>query len=138
MNFAEYIKTKYLGAGFVFVTPQKEILLLQKENGKYTFPGGHREEDEYSPLETAQRECREELGLMPEGKLVGKLKITKEREKQPVYSFFMTIPHSFMPTLSMEHKDYLWVPYKKVKLDRLTSVFRPYWDLYKRFIKDLP
>ena len=138
MNFAEYIKIKYLGAGFVFVTPQKEILLLQKENGKYTFPGGHREEDEYSPLETAQRECREELGLMPEGKLVGKLKITKEGEKQPVYSFFMTIPHSFMPTLSSEHKDYAWVQYKKVKPDKLTSVFKPYWGLYKKFLKELP
>lgn len=137
MNFAEYIKTKYIGAGFVFITPQKEILLLQKQNGKYTFPGGHREEHECSPLETAQRECREELGLMPAGKLVGKLKITKEGEKQPVYSFFMTIPHSFIPTLSSEHEDHAWVPYKKVKPDKLTSVFKPYWALYKKFLKEL-
>ena len=138
MSFAEFIKIKYIGAGIVFVTPQKEILLLQKENGKYTFPGGHREEDEYSPLETAQRECVEEIGLMPEGDLVGKLKITKEGEKQPVYSFFMVVRDSFMPTLSWEHIDYKWINYKKVKTEKLTSVFKSYWDLYKKFITELP
>jgi 8-oxo-dGTP pyrophosphatase MutT (NUDIX family) len=138
MSFAEFIKIKYIGAGIVFVTPQKEILLLQKENGKYTFPGGHREEDEYSPLETAQRECIEEIGLMPEGDLVGKLKITKEGEKQPVYSFFMVVRDSFMPTLSWEHIDYKWINYKKVKPERLTSVFKSYWGLYKKFITELP
>ena len=138
MDFADFVKIKYLGAGIVFVTPKKEILLLQKENGNWTFPGGHRESKEFSPLETAQRECKEELGLLPDGKLVGKLKLTKEGQKQPVYSFFMTVKDSFMPTLSWEHKDYKWVQYKKVKLDKLTSVFRPYWDLYKKFIKELP
>jgi 8-oxo-dGTP pyrophosphatase MutT (NUDIX family) len=138
MNFAEFTKLKYLGAGIVFVTPQKEILLLQKENGKWTFPGGHREEEEYSPLETAERECKEELGLMPEGKYVGKLKITKEGEKLPVYSFFMTVRDSFMPTISWEHKDYLWIGYTDVKPKLLTSVFKPYWGLYKKFITDLP
>ena len=138
MSFAEFVKIKYIGAGIVFVTPQKEVLLLQKENGKYTFPGGHREEDEYSPLETAQRECVEEIGLMPEGDLVGKLKITKEGEKQPVYSFFMVVRDSFMPTLSWEHIDYKWINYKKVKSEKLTSVFKSYWDLYKKFITELP
>ena len=138
MSFAEFVKIKYIGAGIVFVTPQKEVLLLQKENGKYTFPGGHREEDEYSPLETAQRECVEEIGLMPEGDLVGKLKITKEGEKQPVYSFFMVVRDSFMPTLSWEHIDYKWINYKKVKTEKLTSVFKSYWDLYKKFITELP
>ena len=138
MNFADFVKIKYLGAGIVFVTPKKEILLLQKENGNWTFPGGHRESEEFSPLETAQREGKEELGLLPDGKLVGKLKLTKEGQKQPVYSFFMIVKDSFMPTLSWEHKDYKWIQYKKVKPEKLTSVFRPYWDLYKKFIKELP
>lgn len=138
MRFAEFVNMKYIGAGIVFVTSQKEVLLLQKENGKYTFPGGHREEDEYSPLETAQRECVEEIGLVPKGDLVGKLKITKEGEKLPVYSFFMVVSESFIPTLSLEHKDYAWVQYKKIKPDKLTSVFKPYWGLYKKFLKELP
>jgi 8-oxo-dGTP pyrophosphatase MutT (NUDIX family) len=138
MNFAEFVKIKYLGAGIVFVTPKKEVLLLQKDNGKWTFPGGHREEGEYSPLETAYRECREEIGLVPDGEVVGKLKITKEGEKQPVYSFFMFVKDSFMPTLSWEHKDYKWIDHKKLKEDNLTSVFKPYWKLYKKFISKLP
>ena len=138
LNFAEYIRIKYIGAGIVFVTPKKEILLLQKENGYWTFPGGHREENEYSPLDTAERECIEELGLMPDGEFVGKLKLTKEGEKYPVYSYFMMIRDSFMPTLSSEHKDYKWVNYKKLKEDKLTSVFRPYWNIYKKFISKLP
>lgn len=138
MNFAEFVKTKYLGAGIVFITPKKEVLILQKDNGKWTFPGGHREEGEYSPLDTAYRECREEIGLVPEGELVGKLKLTKEGQKQPIYSFFMFIKSSFMPTLSWEHKDYKWVDYRKLKEDKLTSVFKSYWKLYKKFISKLP
>lgn len=138
MNFAKFIKHEYIGAGVVFITPQKEILLLQKSNNKWTFPGGHRELNEFIPLETAERECKEELGLMPEGKYVGKLKITKQGEEHPVYSFFMTVRDSFMPTISSEHKDYRWVDYKDIESSRLTSVFKPYWDLYKRFITDLP
>jgi 8-oxo-dGTP pyrophosphatase MutT (NUDIX family) len=138
MNFAEFIKIKYLGAGIVFITPKKEVLLLQKENSKWTFPGGHREEGEYSPLETAYRECQEELGLVPDGELVGKLKITKDGEKQSIYSFFMFVKDSFMPTLSWEHKDYKWVNYKKLKEENLTSVFKPYWKLYKKVISKLP
>ena len=138
MNFAEFVKMKYLGAGIVFITPKKEILLLQKENGKWTFPGGHREEGEYSPLNTAERECKEELGLMPDGEIVGKLKIVKEGEKQPIYSFFMMVKNDFMPTLSWEHRDYKWVNYKKVKEDKLTSAFKPYWNIYRKFISKLP
>jgi 8-oxo-dGTP pyrophosphatase MutT (NUDIX family) len=138
MNFAEFIKIKYLGAGIVFITPKKEVLLLQKDNGKWTFPGGHREDGEYSPLDTAYRECKEEIGLVPNGELVGKLKITKEGEEQPIYSYFMFIKDSFMPTLSWEHKDYKWVDYKKLKEENLTSVFKPYWKLYKKVISKLP
>jgi len=138
MNFAEFIKIKYLGAGIVFVTPKKEVLLLQKDNGKWTFPGGHREDNEYSPLDTAYRECLEEIGLIPDGELVGKLKITKEETNQPIYSFFMFVKDSFMPTLSWEHKDYKWVNYKKLKEEKLTSVFKPYWKIYKKFISKLP
>lgn len=138
MNFTDFIKIKYLGAGIVFITPKKEILVLQKDNGKWTFPGGHREEGEYSPLDTAFRECQEEIGLIPDGELVGKMKLTKEGEKQHIYSFFMFVKDSFMPTLSQEHKDYKWIDYRKLKEDKLTSVFKPYWKLYKKVISKLP
>jgi len=136
MKFREFVKEDYVGAGIVFVTPDKKILLLQKENGKWTFPGGHREPNE-EPWQTAQRECFEELGMNPDGEILGKLKITKEEVKKPVYSFFKAVDNEFTPALSWEHKDYAWVNYKKLKSEKLTKVFQSYWELYKRFIKSI-
>jgi 8-oxo-dGTP pyrophosphatase MutT (NUDIX family) len=128
-------KQNYIGAGIVFVTPKKEILLLQKSNKKLTFPGGHRESYEDDPFETAKRECIEEISVLPHGKILGKLKITKD--ELPIYSYFMSVPDSFMPVLSSEHDGYTWIHYKKVKSEKLTTVFKPYWKIYKRFIEDL-
>lgn len=135
MKFCEYVKEDYVGAGIVFIAPGKKILLLKKENGKWTFPGGHREPNE-EPLQTAQRECFEELGMNPDGEMVGKLKITKDEVQKPVYSFFKIVKE-FKPNLSWEHKEFAWVDYKKIKPDKLTKVFQPYWDLYKNFLKKL-
>ena len=135
MKFREYVKEDYVGAGIVFVTPDKKVLLLKKENGKWTFPGGHREPGE-EPLQTAQRECFEELGITPDGEIAGKLKITKAEIQKPVYSFFKIVKE-FTPILSWEHKDFIWVDYKKVKSTNLTNVFQPYWEIYKRFLKKL-
>lgn len=134
MKFREFVKEDYVGAGIVFVTPDKKILLLQKDNDKWTFPGGHREPNE-EPWQTAQRECFEELGMNPDGEILGKLKITKEEVKKPVYSFFKSVNKEFKPILSSEHKDYAWIDFKKVKQQDLTKVFQPYWDLYKNFLK---
>jgi 8-oxo-dGTP pyrophosphatase MutT (NUDIX family) len=136
MKFREYVKEDYVGAGIVFVTPDKKILLLKKENGKWTFPGGHREPGE-EPFQTAQRECFEELGMNPDGEMIGKLKITKDEVQKPVYSFFKSVKKEFKPSLSWEHKDYAWVDYKKLKPEKLTKVFQPYWEIYKRFLKKL-
>lgn len=136
MKFSDYMKGDYVGAGIVFVTPDKKVLLLQKENKKWTFPGGHREPNE-EPLQTAQRECFEEIGSTPEGKMVGRIKITKDEVQKPVYSFFKIVEEEFVPTLSWEHIDYKWLDYKKVKPSILTKVFQPYWGIYNRFLKTL-
>lgn len=138
MKFKDFLTKDYIGAGFVFITPDKKVLLLIKHNGKLTFPGGHRDEGEDSPVITARRECVEELGSMPAGELVGKLKLTKEGEKLPVYSFFMNVDSIFTPVLSWEHRGYKWVDYDKVKPSKLTTVFKSYWGLYKKFISSLP
>lgn len=137
-NFADYIKLKYIGAGIIFLTPKSEILLLQKENKKWTFPGGHRQDKEFSPLDTAERECKEELGLMPAGKIIGKLKFIRRNEELPIYSFLMTVKNSFIPHLSNEHIDYKWINYKKVKPENLSCAFKNYWDIYKKFISRHP
>jgi len=138
MTFKQIYEGPYIGAGIVFVTPKKEILLLKKRNNKWTFPGGHREDYETQPIDTAKRECKEEIGFLPEGKIVGNFKIIKESKAQPIHSFFMLVKDSFMPILSYEHKDYKWVHIKRLKEENLTSVFKPYWKLYKKFIINLP
>jgi len=136
MNFAKFLKTKYIGAGIVFFTPEKEILFLKKLNNKWTFPGGHKEENEISPLVTAQRECQEELGHYPHGKIIGKIKYIRNGETLPVYSFFMKIETKFIPTISNEHKDYSWVYFKNVKPNKLTSGFKPYWKMYETYLNN--
>lgn len=135
MKFRDFAKENdYVGAGIIFVTSKKEILILQKENGRWTFPGGHREPGE-KPIETAYRECKEELGGFPNNKIIGKIKNIKEEVKKPVYSFFMLVDEPFTPTLSWEHKGFKWINYKDINPEDLTKVFRPYWELYKYFIK---
>jgi 8-oxo-dGTP pyrophosphatase MutT (NUDIX family) len=136
MNFKDFINNDYIGAGIVFVTKDKNILILKKESGKWTFPGGHREPGE-EPLQTAKRECVEEIGIMPAGKISGKIKITKQEVNRPVYSFFMEVAEEFEPTLSWEHKDYKWIFVEDLDPKKLTKVFQPYWKTYKKLIKDL-
>lgn len=128
---------KYLGAGIVFITPQEEILLLKKHNNKLTFPGGHREKQETVPYTTAIRECKEELGWIPKGNIIGELKIIKEKNSLSLYSFFMRVNTAFVPLLSEEHKDYLWVCYTKLKPQKLTSIFKTEWKTYKKYISTL-
>ncbi|MDD7385040.1 MAG: CoA pyrophosphatase [Actinomycetaceae bacterium] len=53
-------------------------------SSQMSFPGGSREADE-SPIETAQRETREEVGLViPDSSLIGS--ITKEPTRRGIYS----------------------------------------------------
>lgn len=135
MKFKDFVAKDYVGAGFVFITPDKKVLLLKKENGKWTFPGGHREEGE-TPLDTAKRESIEEIGLMPAGEITTKIVITKQEVKKPVYSFFMRVKEPFVPTLSFEHKDYKWISVLQIDKKKLTNVFQPFWSLYKKIVTE--
>lgn len=134
MKFNEYLKKDFHGAGIIYFTPDKKVLLLKKENGKWTFPGGHREPNE-EPLQTAQRESFEELGVAPEGEMCGKIKIIKDEIQKTVYSFFKRVEEEFVPKLSFEHKDYIWLKYKDINPKLLTKVFQPYWNVYKKILK---
>lgn len=61
-------------AGILFVAPDKTALFI-KRSSKATdcpdcwgFPGGMAEDDE-TPIETAKRECKEEIGFLPDGEM---------------------------------------------------------------------
>jgi 8-oxo-dGTP pyrophosphatase MutT (NUDIX family) len=92
----------------------KEVLLLEKHNGKYDLPKGHVEEGE-TFLEGALRECCEETGL-------------HHHKNLDVYPYhYISVPSKkwlrfylgFTPIrdiqLSNEHYDYHWVTPRKAK-----------------------
>jgi ADP-ribose pyrophosphatase YjhB (NUDIX family) len=58
----------YSGAGLVLLSSDlsSTILVRDARTGKWGFPKGHREAYDKNDLDTATRECYEEIGLMPE------------------------------------------------------------------------
>lgn len=114
MNFLQYMNSDYEGAGFLFLTKDKKILMLQKPNKKWSLVGGHKEKNE-SPLETAERECKEEIGFLPKGKIIKTIQYTKTETNSDCYSFIMEVKQEFEPKLSHEHIGYKWVKYKKIE-----------------------
>jgi 8-oxo-dGTP pyrophosphatase MutT (NUDIX family) len=57
----------YSGAGFILLTTDFRILVIQdKKTKKWGFPKGHREESDTSDTHTAVRELQEETGLREE------------------------------------------------------------------------
>lgn len=55
----------YAGAGLVLLSSDLSSLILVRDarTGKWGFPKGHRESYDKNDLDTAIRECREEIGL---------------------------------------------------------------------------
>jgi len=103
----------YEGAGFIYLTTKNTVLMLQKPNKKWTFPGGHATIFE-EPLETAMRESVEELGLVAEGKILTHFEYIKPDTRGKCYSFLMKIKNEFKPSLSSEHRDYEWVKVRNI------------------------
>jgi 8-oxo-dGTP pyrophosphatase MutT (NUDIX family) len=58
----------YVGAGLVLLSSDLSSLILVRDarTGKWGFPKGHRESYDKNDLDTATRECREEIGLIPD------------------------------------------------------------------------
>ena len=113
MNFSQFATSDYEGAGFLFITPDKKILMLQKPNKKWSLVGGHREKGE-SPYQTARRETKEEIGFVPKGNIIDFVRYKKKEINIGCYSFIMKVSEEFEPQLSNEHIGYKWIPYKKI------------------------
>lgn len=123
MNFSEFATKNYEGAGFLFITPDKKVLMLQKPNKKWSLVGGHREKEE-NPLETAKRETREEIGFVPSGNIVDFVRYKKKETGEKCFSFIQKVSQEFVPKLSNEHIGYEWIPFQKMKKYTLSKAVR--------------
>jgi 8-oxo-dGTP pyrophosphatase MutT (NUDIX family) len=133
VKFVDYMDTDYLGAGFVFRTKDNKILMLQKSNGKWSFPGGHREKGE-TPIHTAKREAVEEIGTLPKGVITNSISYIKSENKSNCYSFIMEIENEFVPILSNEHKKYKWVDPKTIDELPLAGAVIDLWTDLRRYL----
>ena len=100
-------------AGIVFCTPEGKALFLKRSDagdhpGEWCLPGGHAEDGE-SPLETARRECIEEIGDCPEGYLDLLGSMTSD-EGVEFSTFRQLVNDEFEPELNHEHTEYVWAP----------------------------
>lgn len=101
---------RFSGAGIVFFDG-KNVLLLKKSNKRWVFPGGKPIQGE-TPLQTAKREAREEIGKCP-GDIISELMF--EIDNRTFYSFISKVNKTFEVDISDEHIDYTWIDFRKLK-----------------------
>lgn len=104
---------QFSGAGIIFYDGER-ILLLKKPNKKWGFVGGKPIEEE-TPLQTAMREAKEEIGTIHG---VNKKELKIKLRGNTYYTYIFKVKEVFNDiTLSDEHIDYSWV-----KLDNLDKI----------------
>ena len=102
------------GVGAIFLClPTKRLMLQMRSRnvshpGTWAFWGGKAEKDE-EPLETLQRELKEEMGVIPSFKKVYPLHIFKSKNSFTYNTFIISIMQEFVPTLNKESSGYCWV-----------------------------
>ena len=121
------------GAGIVFITEQGEVLMLKKKNGMWGMPGGKPIGDE-TPEETAIRESEEETGIRAE-KISNPI-VYYFRDKKYYSYFFLLKEKPNDIKISNEHKNFKWVPFKKIKNLNLILPFKRNLHLYLKTIKE--
>ncbi|MDO8656114.1 MAG: NUDIX domain-containing protein [Nanoarchaeota archaeon] len=117
------------GAGILIVSPELDEFLLLKRSGHvldpymWGIPGGARKEVETGleeALITAVTESREEMGLLPRGKMRKNPYVYQKPHTDFTYqTFILEIDPedrtSFVPQLNWENTDYCWIRRDSVK-----------------------
>lgn len=111
-------------AGVVFIAPDGEVLLLRRAGTEknyanhWSLPGGKADDGEDAET-CADRECREEIGFMPEG--AKRLVDRRDTPNGMVFSTFaQEVDEKFQPKLNGEHSGYAWF-----SLDALPEPIHP-------------
>jgi len=101
-----------VGVWFYSVATQRYLYLLRNDPrhpDTWGLPGGKIDPGE-TLLDAMQRECREELGSMPEYlRLVPLEKFTSADGHFAYHTFFCSVAQEFQPVLNDEHVGYAWI-----------------------------
>lgn len=106
---------KIIDAVGVFIyckTSSRYLFLLRndlKNNNHWGLTGGKIESNE-TIIDAINRECKEELGLVPPfNRLVPIEKFTSPDGKFNYHTFHATVEEEFLPLLNKEHNGYAWI-----------------------------
>jgi ADP-ribose pyrophosphatase YjhB (NUDIX family) len=101
-----------VGVWFYAVDTGRYLYLMRddpKHPDTWGLPGGRIESGE-SLLDAMHRECREELGAMPEYlRLVPLEKFTTADQHFAYHTFFCSVDTEFVPQLNHEHTGWAWL-----------------------------
>jgi 8-oxo-dGTP pyrophosphatase MutT (NUDIX family) len=108
----EHNIVKAVGVWFYSSSTNRYLYLLRNDHkhpGSWGLPGGKIESSE-SLLAGLERECREEMGVMPEfTQLVPIEQFTNADSKFEYHTFWCRLESEFVPVLNHEHIGYAWV-----------------------------
>lgn len=101
-----------VGIWFFCVSTGRYLYLLRNDSknpGTWGLPGGKIESGE-TLIEAMHRECKEELGFMPEHiKLMPVEKFTSRDNGFVYHTFFCSVTAEFVPVLNDEHLGWAWI-----------------------------
>lgn len=115
------------GAGILFTDGKRALLLRRAERdgkGTWSVPGGRADSGE-SPLETAKRETKEEIGEVRGTQFA---RFTLSNKKMTFTTFLFAVDDRFECELSEEHDKSKWI-----KIDQLAD-----YRLHDKFRDELP
>ena len=101
-----------VGVWFYSVDTRRYLYLMRndpKHPGTWGLPGGRMESGE-TIMQAIERECKEELGAMPEYlRLVPLEKFTTVDAGFAYHTFFCSVAREFVPVLNHEHTGWAWI-----------------------------
>jgi 8-oxo-dGTP pyrophosphatase MutT (NUDIX family) len=125
------------GAGCIFTDGENILMLLRssdsEEPHKWGIPIGHAKDGE-SPMRTATRETKEEIGVNLNSLNLKKIGVSLERGgKWTVFIF--KVNKKFSCKLNHEHDDYKWIKIKDLKNYSLHPLFKKRMGKYISIIE---